>query len=110
MGIPVIPDSELKLGKATADGYAGTDDEKNNYKNALNELVIETTRRDGKCYVETGNYLGKFNYQEMDINIQSRFSDALIKRMLNFANDIYLGDVDTFSDKSRTEDFTKFIL
>ena len=87
-----------------------TDDEKNDYKNALNELVIETTRRDGKCYVETGNYLGKFHYQEMDINIQSRFSDALIKRMLNFANDIYLGDVDTFSDKSKTEDFTKFIL
>lgn len=49
---------------------------------------------------ETGNYIGKFKYKNIDINIKSRFSDVFLKRMLNFANDVYL-DTSVFEAKKK---------
>ena len=86
------------------------DDEKTKNKNLENELIIQTFYRDGKYYVETGNYLGRFNEGNVEINIQSRFGNLLIKRMLSFANDVYLNDIKSLTENDDTDDLSKFIL
>jgi 5-methylcytosine-specific restriction endonuclease McrBC regulatory subunit McrC len=61
---------------------------------------------------QTGNYIGKFKYNGIDIDIKSRFSDTFLKRMLNFANNVYLDDVDISGKITKKEqiDYSKFIL
>jgi 5-methylcytosine-specific restriction endonuclease McrBC regulatory subunit McrC len=62
--------------------------------------------------VQTGNYVGKFFWDSLEINIGSRFSNAFLIRMLNFANDIYLDDVNVSgqSNEDKAQDISKFIL
>jgi len=63
--------------------------------------------------IQIGNYIGKFKYNNVDINIKSRFSDRFLTRMLNFANDVYLNDVSLFkADEKETKetDYSKFII
>lgn len=60
-----------------------------------------------------GNYIGKFKYNKIDIDIKSRFPDIFLTRMLNFANDVYLDDVSVFDakeDKKSDLDYSKFII
>jgi len=62
---------------------------------------------------QTGNFIGKFKYNKIDIDIKSRFSDTLLKRMLNFANGVYLDDVSVFdaqSKDSKSIDYSKFVI
>ncbi len=60
---------------------------------------------------ETGNYVGKFTWEGVEIDIRSRFSDIFLKRMLNFVNDIFLDDVNVFDAKeSEHIDFSRFII
>lgn len=86
------------------------DEDKRNDKNAESELIIQTVSRGGKYYVETGNYLGRFNEGKVEINIQSRFGNLLIKRMLCFANDVYLNDIKSLTENDNADDLSKFIL
>lgn len=84
-------------------------------KNPEHELIISVKKddeKDDKSYcVQTGNYIGKFNYNGIDIEINSRFSDVFLKRMLNFANDVYLDDVDVAGENTKENfDISKFIL
>jgi len=63
--------------------------------------------------IQTGNYIGKFKYDSVDIDIKSRFSDLFLKRMLNFTNDVYLDDVSVFDaqdNKKNSVDYSKFII
>ena len=63
--------------------------------------------------IEVGNYIGKFKFNEIDIDIKSRFSDEFLTRMLNFANDVYLNDVSIFNakeQKSKDIDYSKFVI
>ena len=60
-----------------------------------------------------GNFIGKFTYNGTQIDIKSRFSDVFLKRMLNFANDVYLDDVSLFKaqeNKIKDTDYSKFII
>ncbi len=86
------------------------DTDKSSYKNNDEELIIALTREKNKIIVQTGNYLGKFKLESLEIDIRSRFGDSFIKRMLNFANDVYLDDVNVYGQKATDLDFTQFIL
>lgn len=43
--------------------------------------------------VTTGNYIGRFKYNNIDIEISSRFGEHFLKRMLNFADDVYFDEI-----------------
>lgn len=57
------------------------------------EMIISTKTQDDGLYVQTGNFIGSFSHNDIDIEIHSRFSNKFLERMLNFANDIYIDDV-----------------
>ena len=98
------------------------------YKKNKNNLVIDKNRdkrdddivislqsyknNDGQLYnVAVGNFVGKFIYNNVEINIKSRFSDIFLTRMLNFANDIFLDDVSVLGKESKKDlDYSKFII
>jgi 5-methylcytosine-specific restriction endonuclease McrBC regulatory subunit McrC len=81
------------------------------------DLIISLSNYDkdvNKFYTAyVGNFIGKFTYNKVDINIRSRFSDTFLKRMLNFANDVFLDDVSVFEaedKKTKDLDYSKFII
>lgn len=60
---------------------------------------------------QTGNYVGKFVWNGLEIDIKSRFSNTFLERMLNFANDIFLDDASITGKDSKNElDISKYII
>ena len=60
---------------------------------------------------QTGNYVGKFVWQGLEIDIKSRFSNTFLERMLNFTNDIFLDDVSITGNKvDKDFDISKYII
>ncbi|MFA7086604.1 MAG: hypothetical protein WC145_08050 [Aliarcobacter sp.] len=86
------------------------DEEKKAIKNE-DDLII-SIKKDGENYLaQTGNYVGKFVWQGLEIDIKSRFSNTFLERMLNFANDIFLDDVSiTGKDSINELDISKYII
>lgn len=86
------------------------DQEKIDAKNE--DDVIISIKKDGDNYLtQTGNYVGKFVWGGLDIDIKSRFSNIFLERMLNFANDIFLDDVSiTGHDTKNDLDISKYII
>ena len=77
-------------------------------------LVISLIKKEDETYnAQTGNFVGKFFWHDLEINIGSRFSDSFLKRMLNFANNVFLDDVDVSGhivNKEKDSDISKFVL
>jgi len=89
------------------------DEEKKNLKNSDEELIISISKQEENYTAKTGNYIGKFRYKGIEIDIKSRFSNLFLTRMLNFANDVYLDDVSVFKaeeKKSKELDYSKFVI
>ena len=86
------------------------DEEKTISKNE-DDLII-SIKKDGENYLaQTGNYVGKFVWQGLEIDIKSRFSNTFLERMLNFANDIFLDDVSITGNKvDKDFDISKYII
>ena len=85
--------------------------ESNEPKQPEKEIIISVKKDDENYQVQTGNYIGKFRYNNIDIEINSRFNNVFLKRMLNFANDVYLDDVDVAGENTKENfDISKFIL
>ncbi|MGE4457131.1 MAG: hypothetical protein AB7E13_09350, partial [Arcobacteraceae bacterium] len=86
------------------------DEEKRDSKNE-DDLII-SIKKDGDSYLaQTGNYVGKFVWDGLEIDIKSRFSNTFLERMLNFANDIFLDDVSITGHESKNElDISKYII
>lgn len=85
------------------------DQEKRDRKNEDNLII--SIQKDGKSYTaQTGNYIGKFVWDGLEIDIRSRFSNLFLERMLNFANDIYLDDVSVSGSESKNLDVSRFII
>lgn len=81
--------------------FFDNDKEKRSYKNADDELILRITPDGKEGYLaQTGNYIGTFKYNDVDIQINSRFGDAFLQRMLNFANNIFLDDI-SIADKEQ---------
>ena len=91
------------------------DEEKIKSKNQ-DDLIISIKKNidnDGKenYLAQTGNYVGKFIWQGLEIDIKSRFSNTFLERMLNFANDIFLDDVSITGNKvDKDFDISKYII
>lgn len=91
------------------------DEEKRKSKNE-DDLIISIKKdidKDGKenYLAKTGNYIGKFVWQGLEIDIKSRFSNTFLERMLNFANDIFLDDVSITGNKiDKDFDISKYII
>jgi len=86
-------------------------EEKKDLKNE-DDLIISIKQDNNNNYLaQTGNYVGKFVWNGLEIDIKSRFSTSFLERMLNFANDIYLDDV-FVSGKNLKEDIdiSKYII
>ena len=86
------------------------DEEKTISKNE-DDLII-SIKKDGENYLaQTGNYVGKFKWEGLEIDIKSRFSNTFLERMLNFANDIFLDDVSITGNKVKEDfDISKYII
>ena len=74
------------------------------------ELIISIKKEENGYTAKTGNFIGKFTLDGLDIEIGSRFSELFLKRMLNFANDVYLDDVDVAGSKAKELDYSRFII
>lgn len=91
------------------------DEEKIKSKNE-EDLIISIkkskNKKDDDIYLaQTGNYVGKFVWQGLEIDIKSRFSNTFLERMLNFANDIFLDDVSITGNKiDKDFDISKYII
>lgn len=86
------------------------DEEKRDSKND-DDLII-SIKNDGDNYLaQTGNYVGKFVWDGLEIDIKSRFSNIFLERMLNFANDIFLDDASITGNKvDKNFDISKYII
>jgi hypothetical protein len=91
------------------------DEEKTKSKNE-DDLIISIKKskneKDEDIYLaQTGNYVGKFKWQDLEIDIKSRFSNTFLERMLNFVNDIFLDDVSITGNKvDKDLDISKYII
>jgi len=79
-------------------------------KNNDDDLIISIQKNEDNYNIQTGNYIGKIIFNETEIEINSRFSDKFLERMLNFANDIYFDDVEVLGKETKKLDYAKFIL
>ncbi len=86
------------------------DEDKIDSKNE-DDLII-SIKKDGDNYLaQTGNYVGKFKWDGLEIDIKSRFSTVFLERMLNFANNVFLDDVSVSGKDSKNElDISKYII
>ena len=91
------------------------DEEKKAIKNE-DDLIIsikksKNEKNEDIYLAQTGNYVGKFVWQGLEIDIKSRFSNTFLERMLNFANDIFLDDVSITGNKvDKDFDISKYII
>ena len=79
-------------------------------KEKEDELIINTRMQDDGLYVQTGNFIGSFSHNGIDIEISSRFSNKFLERMLNFANDIYVDDVSLGKSIDTKKNLSKIVI
>jgi 5-methylcytosine-specific restriction enzyme subunit McrC len=95
----------LTLGTYLAGGnrlfsFHGEDPERRGKRNGEDELIVALLDKAGDGpIVQTGNYVGRFTFQKVEFDIRSRFGNAFMQRMLNFANDIYVDDGFTAAER-----------
>ncbi|KAB7881943.1 5-methylcytosine restriction system specificity protein McrC [Poseidonibacter ostreae] len=86
------------------------DEGKKELKNE-DDLIISIKKDSQDNYLaQTGNYVGKFFWDGLEVDIKSRFSNKFLERMLNFTNDIYLDDVSVSGEDTKELDISRFII
>ena len=84
-----------------------------NKESAVNNdnIVLEIINDNKDLIIKTGNFVGVIYTQGLSIEIDSRFGKFFLQRMLNFANDIFLGDINKsgYKKTSNSNPF-KFII
>lgn len=96
------------------------DPERREYKSTEDELILEAYTQKNELsednfLVNTANYIGTLFWdmgsgKKLEIEIGSRFSDKFLRRMVSFANDIYISSEDEQSVSSKGKDTAEFIL
>jgi 5-methylcytosine-specific restriction endonuclease McrBC regulatory subunit McrC len=87
------------------------DEEKRDSKNEDDLIISIKKDSEGNYLAQTGNYVGKFVWDGLEIDIKSRFSNTFLERMLNFANDIFLDDVSITGHEGKNDlDISKYII
>lgn len=82
------------------------DDSKN--KQSPDDLVISIQKQGDNYLVNTGNYIGSFEYAQHQITIESRFGRLLLERMLGFTNNMYLSF--SVGDEKQLNNPAQFVL
>ncbi|MBP1840523.1 5-methylcytosine restriction system specificity protein McrC [Formosa algae] len=72
-----------------------------NKTNASNEIDY---------FIQTGLFAGIVYHKGYQFNINTRYGDAFLRRMLNFVNDIFVDDVDVNATKNNKKNNFLFIL
>ncbi|EAI6907481.1 hypothetical protein CII61_06290 [Campylobacter coli] len=54
--------------------------------------------------------MGKIFYDDLEVEINSRFGKKFLERMLNFANDVFVDDVSIYQDVKNESNISEFIL
>jgi 5-methylcytosine-specific restriction enzyme subunit McrC len=70
----------------------------------------EKLEQEKEYIVQTGLYAGVLFYKGCKININTKYGDAFLKRMLNFVNDIYVDNEQVKAKKDETENQFLFII
>jgi 5-methylcytosine-specific restriction endonuclease McrBC regulatory subunit McrC len=88
------------------------DEGKRNHKNDGDALIVALEKRGEQYVIRTGNYVGRFTHDGVVYDIQSRFGDVFLQRMLNYVNDIYVDDVELLGRRVDKQplDYTRLIL
>lgn len=86
------------------------DDDKILSKNAKNPIISVRTIDKDKKQITSGNYIGKIFYDDLEVEINSRFGKKFLERMLNFANDVFVDDVSIYQDVKNESNISEFIL
>ncbi|XAK45233.1 hypothetical protein AAID97_01310 [Campylobacter coli] len=86
------------------------DDDKILSKNAKNPIISVRTIDKDKKQITSGNYIGKIFYDNLEVEINSRFGKKFLERMLNFANDVFVDDVSIYQDVKNESNISEFIL
>ncbi len=90
------------------------DAERQQLKNADSDLVFRVFPEDGGYYLDSANYIGQINWsiagRFLTFEIGSRFSAVFLQRMLNFANDVVLDDIEVDTFAKTPQSATEFIL
>lgn len=80
-------------------------------KRDFDDLIIAS---DSEGNIKTGNYIGVVRTGKEVFNITSRFGDALLRRMLNVADNVFLQDVNALpqvkDDIKNTSNIAKYML
>ncbi len=83
-------------------------------KKADEELIIEVIPEEGdKLSIKTGNYCGLIFHNKTKIEIKPRLGNVLLKRMLNFANNVFIDDLEVIEaskDAKNADNIQKMIL
>ena len=85
------------------------DEDRKILTSSSDDLIFHCYKEDGEFFIDTGNYIGKIQWnlgrgKTFDFEIDSRFSNIFLQRMMNFANDIYFDD---FEDEDKSGDSEK---
>lgn len=74
-------------------------------------IVLQIINNNDELIIKTGNFVGVIFTQGISVEIDSRFGKYFLQRMLNFANNIFLGDIEQsgYKKSSNTNPF-KFII
>lgn len=77
----------------------------------VDNMVLQIINNSDELIIKTGNFVGIIFTQGISIEIDSRFGKYFLQRMLNFANDIFLSDIQQtgYKKASNTNPF-KFII
>lgn len=66
--------------------------------------------KETQYFIQTGLFAGVVYHEGYQFNINTRYGDAFLKRMLNFVNDIFIDDVDVNASKNQKKNNFLFIL
>jgi 5-methylcytosine-specific restriction endonuclease McrBC regulatory subunit McrC len=90
------------------------DADRQQLKNADSDLVFRVFADGESYYLDSANYIGQINWpiagKPLSFEIGSRFSATFLQRMLNFANDVVLDDIDADKVSKSPQSTTEFIL
>ncbi|QNA89290.1 hypothetical protein G4G28_13940 [Massilia sp. Dwa41.01b] len=99
-GLTVTLEAYLAAGNGLF-SFGGKDAAESRRKRDEELVVALGASADAEATIQTGNYVGRFSFGKVAFDIGSRFGDAFMQRMLNFANDIFIDD--GFSPGARIE-------
>ncbi|NCC70576.1 hypothetical protein EOM09_03260 [bacterium] len=110
------PTFELKLKNENLSNIQITKFKKKRYFDADEESLIlrlyskENIDGDTIYFIQTGLFAGILYYKNCQFNIETKYVNSILKRMLNFVNDIYIDTTPFNAIKDKNNNQFKFII